>query len=250
MKKILLLGGNGNVGKTLVESLGDKYHFIVYDKCISSINDKCECRICDASDYNALLAEMPDDIECIIILSSVKTEEGLLNPASYGTDFYDAFIRVPYNAFYIAKEKHISKVILCSTNHVTGLLEHNGYSMKENGERINVSDAFCPEGLYGALKAASELVGKSFSVNHGISVFNLRIGTYRHNETYKTERSKRTWLRRQDLVEIFDAILESSMEGIHTYYCVSNNKDCPWSVEELKNDFPFLSMFKEDSIIE
>lgn len=243
MKSILLVGGNGNVGQALVNNLSEKYHFIVCDNYVDNVVGKCKCIVLDASKYDDFKSRMPSNIDSVVILTSVKTEEGILNPNYYGADFYNAFVKVPYNVFYWAKEEQIPKVIYCSTNHVTGLLEEGGQSKKENGTQINTADAMCPEGLYGALKASGELMGNAYSEKYGITVFNLRIGTYRYKKIIKSERCKRTLLKEKDLVEIFNALFETTLKGNHTYYCVSNNENSPWSTKELKEDFPSLSMF-------
>ncbi len=238
MKKIILVGGGEDIGRTIIEELGSKYSFVVVDKNTDNTKDLCESHTADASCYSELCGCLFGDADCLVILTGDPSIPPIMRPEDRNDAFYDTFIKSVYNCFYYAMEHNIQKVIYCSSNHVTGLLESGGFSLKPGGRKIDVMDRYCPDSLYGAMKACGEMMGELFSEKFGMTVFNFRIGTYRYDESRKAdfERYERTWLFREDLVKCFDAAFQSLLTGCRTYYVVSDNQDCPWNTYNLKSE--------------
>ncbi|MBD1382530.1 NAD-dependent epimerase/dehydratase family protein [Metabacillus arenae] len=232
MKKIVIIGGNGTVGKLLAKGLSEDYIVELMDKNPSDDPNNKRFIIVDAANYQSLLSTIPKDTDVLVNLLAIKTSNNItdINEFEAMTDIY---FKASYYILRAALELKIPKVIFASSNHVTDYYEENGFSML--GREITTKDYPRSKGLYGLLKLASENLGDIFTMdeNVNLSVVNLRIGTVIENETEalsKKPRTNRTMLSHTDLVNIFTAAIDSTIQ-FGTYYAVSDNLDHPWSVE-------------------
>ena len=149
-----------------------------------------------------------------------------------------------------AERKKVKKVVLATTNHVTGVYETNGISSL--GREIKTSDYPLPDSAYGAMKLCAELFGYTFYREKNISVICLRIGTVVEEELShlrSNDRFKRTILSKIDTVEIFKRAIESNQKyGV--YYAVSDNPGKPWNISNAVNEIGFCPKINFQAILE
>ncbi|MFC4403072.1 NAD-dependent epimerase/dehydratase family protein [Gracilibacillus xinjiangensis] len=227
MKKLVIIGGGGTVGKKLFTALEKNYQVLVLDNSIQE--ETSTYRYVDATDYDQLLDKIPQDTDVLINLLRIETNNAI-EEADVFNKMTDVFFKASYYLMLIAKNYNISRVIFASTNHVTDYYEENGFSKLDR--EITTTDYPAPKGLYGVLKLASEHAGFIFSYNTNLSVINIRIGSVPSNEKdalEKDDRLKRTLLSESDLINLFEAAIETDRK-YGTYYGVSDNKGKPWDL--------------------
>ncbi|KAB8138926.1 NAD(P)-dependent oxidoreductase [Gracilibacillus oryzae] len=227
MKKIVIIGGNGTVGKKLTAGLEKQYQVLVLDKSIQE--ETSTSRYVDATKYDQLLDKIPQDADVLINLLRIETDQAVEDVEAFD-QMTDIFFKASYYLMMVAHTHHIPKVVFASSNHVTDYYEDNGYSTL--GRKVTTNDYPAPKGLYGVLKIASEHAGFSFSYNTDLSVINIRIGSVPPDEekaVQEDDRLHRTLLSEKDLVNIFQAAIETDKK-YGTYYGVSDNENKPWDI--------------------
>ncbi|ENH95557.1 nucleoside-diphosphate-sugar epimerase [Gracilibacillus halophilus YIM-C55.5] len=239
MKKIVIVGGAGTVGKILMNGLQQRYEVLVLDQSITSPSSTEQ--YVDATSYQQLLQTIPPDTDVLINLLRMETDQAV-EPVETFEKMTAVFFKATYYLLSVAEHYQIPKVIFASSNHVTDYYEEDGYSTL--GREITTDDYPYPKGLYGVLKIASEQAGFIFSLNKQLSVINIRIGSVPEGDeteaVEKNDRLNRTLLSRNDLVNLFIAAVETDV-AYGTYYGVSNNPDKPWDLSNAKNDLGFIS---------
>jgi len=229
MKKIVLIGGLGRVGKVLMNNLGNEYRFLIIDKKLS---DDFPAIIAEIANFDQLMAAIPEDTDVIIDLTADDIPDKIPAREDFSL-MKETYIQGIYNVFEVAKIKSIPKVIYASTGHVTGMDEKDGLSLLER--KITTSDYPKPDGIYGAMKLFGESIGRVYSSNHGIKTICLRLGVVIENNRFfkKNTRNSRIFLYHEDLISIIKNAIESDIEfGI--FYAVSENKERPWSLKSLR----------------
>ncbi|MEC1263095.1 NAD(P)-dependent oxidoreductase [Bacillus swezeyi] len=232
MKKVMIIGGNGTVGRVLANGLSDDgYELTIMD--LKKPDRALPARFVqgDATDYETIVRSIPAHTDVLINLLAVKPSGDLLDRNEF-EKMTDIFFKATYTILRAAAELGVPKVIFASSNHVTDVYEKDGVSLLDR--QIKTDDYPQSKSLYGLLKLASENLGYLFSHHSGvpISVINLRIGTAAENEKealHVKPRTTKTLLSHIDLIGIFKAAIESG-KIYGTYYAVSDNPERPWSI--------------------
>ncbi|WP_089743900.1 NAD-dependent epimerase/dehydratase family protein [Gracilibacillus ureilyticus] len=236
MKKLVIIGGNGNVGRKLFNGFNEEYQVLVLDHSVEE--ETSTFQYVDATNYDHLLEKIPTDTDVLINLLKIDTDKAVENVDEFNK-MTDVFFKASYYLMLIAQKYNIPRVVFASTNHVTDYYEDNGFS--KLGREITTKDYPAPTGLYGVLKIASEHAAFTFSHNTDLSVINIRIGSVPPDEEQavkKDDRLKRTLLSEKDLVNLFQAAVETDVK-YGTYYGVSNNKDKPWDISNAINELGY-----------
>lgn len=229
-KTIFILGGLGVIGSILVEGLKIKYSIFVGDLPMEGIlsSDVPYIQV-DVTDYETLVTMIPKKTDVIINLVGLKEQPALVDP-SFAKKMIQTYVVGTYNVLMAATKLGVKRVILASSNHVTGRYEKNGKSLL--GREITVKDYPAVGNAYGAMKLCGEQFGELFATIHGISVLSLRIGTVLKNEVNIKGRTQRTILHHRDVINIFTRAIETTIHA-GTYYAVSNNPGKPWDTENI-----------------
>jgi len=145
-----------------------------------------------------------------------------------------------------ARRAGVDRVVLASSNHVTGLYEEDEpYASVVAGRyegldpetlpRIRVDWPVRPDGFYAVGKCAAEAAGRFYAEAHGLSVLCLRIGTVNAEDRPRDAREYATLLTHRDLVQLVRRCLEAPA-GLRfgVYYGVSRNTWRIWDVEEAR----------------
>lgn len=172
MKKVLIAGGNGVIGRLLAEGLRSDYEVTVLDK--DHFNDTASSIQADAANYDELLKKIPKDTDVILNLLAVKIKYDVMDIAEF-EKMTDVFYKASYYLCRAAAELGTEKLVFASSNHVTDVYEKDGRSLL--GREITTSDYPLSKNLYGVLKLTSEQIGHLFYLENKLSVINLRIGT-------------------------------------------------------------------------
>ena len=229
-QKVLLLGGMGKIGTVLHRHLTDKYEVIVADVKPKEQGFPSSYLQLDARDADALENSFPDGVDVIINLVALPVSSQLVDTETM-EKMTDVYLKATYNIYQAAAARQVGKVIFASSNHVTDQYEEGGESSL--GREIHSGDYPFSRGLYGVLKLASENIGYTFHLQYGMSVLNIRIGSFREEEAAALKENKRFWktlLSHQDAVDLFDKAIQAPV-NYGTYYGVSDNPGKPWSIE-------------------
>jgi uronate dehydrogenase len=153
-------------------------------------------------------------------------------------------VELTYRVLEAAVAAGVPRVVLASSNHVTGGFELDPpYADIVAGcvedldlasiPLIRADAAIRPDSYYGVSKAAVEALGRLYSDLHGLHVVSLRIGSVElDDDPTKDVRYRATWCSCRDFVGFVTAAL-SCPEAFVTAYCVSDNPRRFWEVSDV-----------------
>ena len=121
-----------------------------------------------------------------------------------------------YNLYEAARINNVKRVIFGSSNHAVGFYKQTDELRDDIMHRA--------DSPYGLAKCFCELCGRYYSDRYGISVINVRIGTFSHDGLPYSLRRTKTWLSYADTQQLFLKCVEAdSSHKFLTIYGVSNN---------------------------
>lgn len=141
-----------------------------------------------------------------------------------------------------ARRAGVARVVLASSNHVTGLYERDEpYASVLAGRyegldpeavpRLHAYSPIRPDGFYAVGKSAAEAAGRYYAEEYGLSVICLRIGTVNRDDRPRNPREYATLLTHRDLVQLVHRCLEAPREvGFGVFYGVSRNTWRIWDI--------------------
>ncbi|MFF2548059.1 NAD-dependent epimerase/dehydratase family protein [Kitasatospora sp. NPDC058063] len=139
------------------------------------------------------------------------------------SDLLEANVLGTHHVLEAARRKGIERVVLASSNRVTGFYPAGHLSSPQEPVR--------PDGLYGVSKAAVEALGRLYADKFGLSVICLRIGSFEHVPA--EPRHLATWLSPRDAVGyILAALAAPPSTRFATGYAVSNNTRRFWELPD------------------
>ncbi len=214
MKKILITGAAGNVGKVIWQSLKGRGFSLRLADIINIDgldNDKdVEFIHMDILDLEKLQKAM-QGIDCVIHLAAI--------PRDVAWDKLEAInIHGTYNIFEAARKQKVKRVIFASTNQVIGFYRNDRIIDNEVYPR--------PASFYGVTKVCGEALARLYSDKYGIEVACLRIGSLEERPTEMRHLS--TWLSYRDLVQLVVKCIEGKYHFI-IIYGVSANTRSHWN---------------------
>jgi len=136
MARILIVGGLGVVGRILCDNLSG--HEITIADIVDEPEDfkKRYVRL-DISDYDDLCEKVNGEYDVVINLVALREMDEMVEPSVFN-QMSRVYVQGSYNILYLAKERNIPKVIMASSNHVTGYYEKDGRSLL--GREIEADD--------------------------------------------------------------------------------------------------------------
>lgn len=208
LKKILITGANGRIGRVLVDGLRriDAYEIIATDVVPDTARSVAQVDVTDFAALNSALAGVDTIIHLAWFMKS--------------SDFHDRIVPVNiegmYNLYEAARLNGARRVIFGSSNHATGFYP---------ADRMTTPDMpMRPDSLYGLGKCWGELVGQFYADRYGISVMNVRIGNFSVENRPGSLRAARIWISHRDIVQLMRCCIEAD-ETIRflTLYGTSGN---------------------------
>lgn len=210
-KSIVLTGGAGNVGRVLRRALAGR---------IAAV------RILDIVDPGPLAEHeswVPADITDLAALTAaVEGADAIVHFAGYpneraAEDMLRVNVLGTHNVYEAAVRAGIGRVVLASSNHVTGFYPRDA--------RIGVEDQMRPDGLYGLSKCWGELEAGIYFEKTGIRTLAIRIGNA--GERPFDARGLAVWISPRDLAQLVLIGLEHPEIDCTTVYGASAT-DAAW----------------------
>jgi uronate dehydrogenase len=212
MKRVLLTGAAGDVGRRLRKLLGPVYPELRLSDIKTPPDLGADERFiqADLADLAQVEAAV-DGVEGIIHLGGFSVEgpwETILNSNIIGCR----------NLFEAARRKGVKRVVFASSNHAVGFYPRH----RRTGTDLTVR----PDSRYGVSKAFGEALGSLYADKHGLSVLCLRIG---HVLDAPADRRRLSiWLKPEDLAQLVRIGLEHPDLRFEIFYGVSANERSWW----------------------
>lgn len=193
MKKILITGANGRVGRTITKGLRASGGYDVIATDIVA-DPEAGIQALDVQDFAALRSALAGVDTVVHLAWYMKSDQ-----------FYERIVPVnvigTYNVYEAARLSHVRRVIFGSSNHVTGY-----YKV---GEAVTADIPYRPDSLYGLSKCWGELVGRMYADKYGLSSINIRIGNFTAENRPLSRRSLHIWISHEDIVQLTIRCIEA-----------------------------------------
>lgn len=160
MKRILITGATGDVGKSLCASLKDWGYDLLTSSRTKPDGWPYPFQSLDITDLD-MFSETLEGVSLLVHLA------GQREPDAGFEDLVGPNIRGSYNAFEAALRSGVQRVVYASSVNVSGGL---------NQEQPLSDEVICPTSLYGASKAFGEALARYYSEKHGLSCITFRMG--------------------------------------------------------------------------
>ena len=212
MKRVLLTGAAGDIGKRLRKLLPAVYPDLLLSdvRVPSDLQSQEKFIPADLADL-AAVEKMVEGVDGIIHMGGFSVEgpwETILQSNIIGCR----------NLFEAAHRKGVQRVIFASSNHAIGFYPRY--------HRIGTDVTVRPDSRYGVSKAFGEAMGALYADKHGLRVLCLRIGNVADKPVDKRRLS--IWLKPEDLVQLVRIGLEHPDLRYEIFYGASNNERSWW----------------------
>ncbi|MFA1547018.1 NAD-dependent epimerase/dehydratase family protein [Actinomadura chokoriensis] len=212
---VVVTGAAGQIGSVVRAGLrGEAERLVLLDRVgLARQSPTEEVRQLDLRDAEAVTAAL-EGADAVVHLGGVPDEAPL-------SDLLDGNVRGTHNVLEGARRQGVGRVVLASSNRLTGFYPVSTTVTPEMPPR--------PDGLYGVSKVAVEALGRLYADKFNLSVVCLRIGSF---EDVPTERRHlATWLSPRDCLGFVRAALTASDINFAAVYAVSANKRRFWDIE-------------------
>jgi len=214
MKKVLITGAAGRIGRDLHAGLAGRYRLrLMYHHTVLPVGAGEESAVVDLADLAAVRRAV-SGVDAIVHLAG--------NPRTQASfeDVLQANIVGTYHLYEAARLEGVPRVVFASTNHVTGMYERAG--------SLVVPDMpVRPDSFYGASKAYGEALGRYYHDRHGLAVICLRIGSALVKPG--NPRALGTWISPRDLTQLTWRSIEAPVTyGV--FYGISGNTRRQWDI--------------------
>lgn len=214
---VAVTGAAGTIGSVVREALRrEAARLVLLDRVpLRSEAENEDVHTVDLRDAAAVEATLAG-ADSVLHLGGVPDEAPL-------SDLLEANVLGTHNVLEAARRTGIKRVVLASSNRVTGF-----YSA---GHLTGPQEPARPDGLYGVSKVAVEALGRLYADKFDLSVICLRIGSF---ELMPTEpRHLATWLSPRDAVGYIRAALTGPPSTrFVTAYAVSANTRRFWKLPD------------------
>ncbi len=225
--KVLITGATGQIGRTLMEDLGDVFELTGTSRQPS---DDPRFRVLGFDDIDTIAEAFAG--QDVVVHMHAKS--------NHDDDDFDAYLTPNmahvFNTYEAARRAGVRRVIFASSNHATGWYELAG-------ERCDAESVVRPDSIYGAAKVWGEALGRLYSDRYGLEVISLRIGSYRYRADPSTfdmgARILSSWLSAGDLVQLVRRSIETPGTRHGIYYGVSNNARAHWDLTNAALDLGY-----------
>ena len=213
MKRILLTGAMGRIGRTVFESCQEEYEFTLADITPrhEEISAPHQSVVGDLSDPQGL-AELCEGIDAVVHLAGVpdpKAEFDALLPAN---------ILATTNLLKAAHDAGCPRFVFASSAQTI-----EGYPVDL---QIVPGMAVAPANLYGVTKCYGEALCSYYATQMGMSCVALRIGAFEPVEGHELSnaRDMSAWLSHRDAVHLIVRSIEAEVDGFFIGHGISNNR--------------------------
>lgn len=211
MKRVLLTGAAGDVGRRITPLLKSIYPQVVLSDMVP------------VADRHGLEFRKADLAGVAEVAAAVAGIDGIVHLGGYSVDgpwdaIQSANINGCYNLFEEARKAGVKRVIFASSNHAVGFYPRH--------DKIPCDVTVLPDSRYGVSKAFGEALGAFYALKHGMKVTSLRIGNV--NEKPLDTRRLAIMLHPEDLVQLIRIGLEHPDIVYEVLYGASGNTRAWW----------------------
>lgn len=212
MKRLLITGAAGGVGRMLRKELQGRYPVLRLSDIadMGPARDGEEIMPCDLSDAAAVEA-LVEGCDAIVHLGGISLEDSFDN-------ILQANIRGTYNVYEAARKHGRPRILFASSNHATG------FHLRET--RLDATSPLRPDSMYGVSKCFGEALSRYYFDQYAIETLCLRIG-FCFPEP-KDRRSMAIWLGIGDLGRLVDRMIRADRVGHTIVYGSSDNAEKWW----------------------
>lgn len=213
MKRILLTGAMGRIGRTFFDSCQKDYEFTLVDIVPRDEADFRPHRslVLDLSNPEGLAA-LCEGIDAVVHLAGVPSPE-----AEFDT-LLPANILATTNLLKAAHESGCRRFVFASSAQTI-----EGYPVDR---QIVSAMAVAPANLYGVTKCYGEALCSYYATQKGMSCVALRIGAFEPIEGHAlaNARDLSAWLSPRDAVHLIVRAIEAEIDGFFIGHGISNNR--------------------------
>jgi len=208
VKRILITGAGGGIGRSLRETLRGVYPVLrLSDRvALAPARDGEEVDRTELSDM-AAVERMVAEVDGIVHLGGISGENEW--PA-----ILEGNIIGIYNVFEAGRRAGVTRIVFATSNHAVGFYRR--------AETIDHRAVPRPDSRYGVSKAFGEALASLYADKHGIGVLCTRIGNFGEKPIDKRRLS--IWISPRDYTQLVRIGLEHPDIHFEIVYGVSNNK--------------------------
>jgi len=217
MRKILVTGAAGAIGRTLRDGLAGEYKLRLTDiKGLGEARDGEEVEVADLSDMDSVL-RLCNGVDAVVHLAAslgAMRKDGVVIGETPWESILNNNIVATFNIFEASRQKNVPRVVYASSIHAHGFYRRT----TKVGDHLPPR----PDSRYGLSKVFGEGTGRLYADKYGLEVVSLRIATFKQEPT--SIRDLGTWLSPGDAVRMTRSSLETLDVHFDVLYGVSNNR--------------------------
>jgi uronate dehydrogenase len=213
MKRVLITGAGGHIGRVLRAGLQGRYALRLADIAPQAPAGPGEETVTADITRPADLVPIMDGVDCVVHLAGVPDEDRWER-------IRDMNIDGCYNVFEAARQAGVKRVVFASSNHAVGFHRRD--------RAIDNAVAPRPDSRYGVSKVFGEALGRMYADKHGMSVACMRIGSFRPDDQPSAPRHLFTWISHRDMVQLTTRCIDHPEYHFVVVYGVSGNARNRW----------------------
>jgi nucleoside-diphosphate-sugar epimerase len=237
VRKVLVTGSGGLIGRALFSELGDSFDFTGLD-VVPVTDTGVQVMVGNLSDLDSVQKAF-EGIDAVVHLGADSNQN-----APWSSVLPNNLIATR-NVFEACRVAGVKRVVYASSNHAVGMHElDDPYSRIRTGDysgvdpdnipQIDHTVQIRPDGQYGISKAFGEATGAYYAENFGLEVACLRIGTVNRDNRPMEVRQLATWCSHRDVLQLIQRCLEVQPLQFDIFYGVSNNKWRFWDIDHAR----------------
>lgn len=238
MKRVLITGAAGNLGRKLANALQGRYELRLLDQTAGDGGDIIQA---DLSVWDPAWVQHFTGVDAVVHLAANP------NPMPPWADLLASNMDTVVNVFNAAAHGDVKRVIYASSNHAMGQYKDipepetiTTETPARPGTRSTRNGVEAHTTPYGAMKLLGERVGKCFSDAYGMEVIAVRIGWVLRGSNQPSdigpeaeEWYRLMWLSDRDFCNLMERGIEADLG--ETRFAVvngmSNNIGMRWDIE-------------------
>jgi len=215
MKKIVITGAAGAVGKKVYPLLKKKFDVVMSDIVRPEISNP------DDQDFEFVHADIRNLDE---LREAFRGAHGVVHLAAVGAEdewskILDISIDGTFKAYEAARLEGVKNFVYTSSVHAIGFYPRS--------QKIGINEYVRPDSRYGISKCFGESVGSLYADKYGMRVMCVRIGNVTHDSPIN-ERELSIWVSERDLAQLFAIGLEREDYHYEIVYGESGNTRSWW----------------------
>jgi uronate dehydrogenase len=230
---LVITGAGGTIGRVLRAELADSYTLRTIDQRPASGIDL----VADVRSSERLSAAFAGAGAVVELAASSSVG------SSWGRVLENNLVAT-IATLEAADRAGVPRVVIASSNHVTGMYERDEpYASVLAGRydgldpatlpRIRADSPIRPDSSYAVGKVAAEAAARFYAEEHGLSVICLRIGTVNRVNRPRSPREFATLLTYRDLTQLVRRCIDAPLDlGFAVFYGVSLNTWRIWDIRD------------------